>query len=569
MSDKITWITPPNKRNIEAITSYIENYKYLNNKQYGYDVSNIGEVLLELNDVNEFLNFIKYYGKQNNVQNINLSNCGFAQLSIESIASVFNNFIELSNNHLTEVNVTNVNIIDELNLSNNAITDIEFENCMITTIVLSENKIKKINFELCTVSWLFLDSNGLTNDAIDLHDLPDKISKLDLSKNNLDLNRLHKLCIIEVDLSGNVHPNNKNIAICNCSINTLNISNCGIIDFKFFNCAISELYLSNNLICSFPKLDILPNELRILDLSFCCLQNTITINNLTLNMLNLSHNKILFLTINNSKFYYLIASNNLSSYVAFNNNVETKFLDLSFNRLRNIWTLPKKVTKLILSNNIFECFPVNGSMSSITHLDLSSNNLRKIIWNKNSNITNLNVDGNTSLKVCEIQFNREKELHHLSAISTNDKSIEELRILLKASDSVWLKKGDINKNKLFGLEFDIEDETDPLSLLSIEKPQQKHQLNDVKWDDEFDFADDEPVKSSRALAVMNNDDYNYKNYNNYNNNEYDDEYKLYNNNITNSYPNITNSFFQPAPVAPPPKKYAIPKPVTVLWKYVR
>lgn len=568
MSDKITWITPPNKRNVEAITSYIENYKYLGNKQYGYDFSNISEALLELNDVNEFLNFIKYYGKQNNIRNINLSNCGFAKLSIESIASVFNNFIELSDNHLTEVSITNVNIIDELNLSNNAITDIEFENCAITTIVLSENKIKNINFELCTVSWLFLDSNGLTNDAINLHDLPDKISKLDLSKNNLDLNRLHKLCIIEVDLSGNVHPNNKNIAICNCSINTLNISNCGIVDFKFFNCAISELYLSNNSICSFPKLDILPNELRILDLSFCCLQNTITINNLTLNMLNLSHNKILYLTINNSKFYYLIASNNLSSYVAFNNNVETKFLDLSFNRLRNIWTLPKKITKLILSNNIFECFPVNDSMSSITHLDLSSNNLRKIIWNKNSNITNLNVDGNTSLKVCEIQFNREKELHHLSAISTNDTK-DELQIIFKASDSVWLKKGDINKNKLFGLEFDIEDETDPLSLLSIEKPQQKHQLNDVKWDDEFDFMNDEPVKSSRALAVMNNDNYNYKNYNNYNNDEYDDEYKLYNNNFTNSYPNITNSFFQPAPVAPPPKKYAIPKPVTVLWKYVR
>jgi hypothetical protein len=189
----------------------------------------------------------------NNIENIIIEN---NMIEIEEIN--FNkhkwNKIVLKNSNIKNINKKNeINEINDLtcnilDLSENELSSIIFNNCKINELYLSESNIEKICFNNCEILKLDLSNNRL-EEIIDKN-FPDNLIKLDLS-NNL-INKVGRLSdtIIKLNLSNNllekieILPKNlEKLELNNNRLTTFN-NNLLSSDIKYFD--ITDNCIKNN-----------------------------------------------------------------------------------------------------------------------------------------------------------------------------------------------------------------------------------------------------------------------------------------------------------------------------------
>jgi len=207
----------PNYENNQLKMYLNDNMDKLNNPESNnYDIQNIKDTpdadkILEItnvkiNNLHEIKDFINstietiilnfniivicdLFELPNNIVNILIEN---NLTEIEEIKFNTNhawNKIILKNSNIKNISDINNLICNELDLSDNDITNITFNYCKITNLILVENNIQNIYFNNCEIENIDLSSNRI-NDINNL-EFPDNLIELNLSNNIIS--RVYKL----------------------------------------------------------------------------------------------------------------------------------------------------------------------------------------------------------------------------------------------------------------------------------------------------------------------------------------------------------------------------------------
>ena len=337
--------------------------------------------------------------------------------------------------------------ITELYLTDNLITNIDLSNNKkIQELCIDDNKLTNIIFDNnINLTWLTAYNNQLEN--IDFINIPN-LEILYVGKNlfkNLDLSagiNLKKVYAYENNQLTNITSNNNayllELDVHKAALTNLNLIGApNIVELCIDENQLTSLDLSNNL--SLEILSASENQITSLDLS----------NNKMLNSINIENNKLITLVLgNNEKLEYLIAHNNQLSELNVSNNINLKKINVSTNKIKvidvsnnilltDLLVSKNYLTNLNLNNNIAltTLYANNnklenlilGEIENLMYLYLSENQLIELDVSKNkklvelsvdeNQLTKLNINGATALERLSVGFNQLNSLD----VRTNSK----------------------------------------------------------------------------------------------------------------------------------------------------
>ena len=271
----------------------------------------------------------------------------------------YSNFITYENG-IKYISKTIFNNVLTLDLSNKGLTDLSgielFRN--IHTLDISNNNIKDLS-KLESLDKL-RSLNVSNNPGISGIEKLERLTKLEARNCRITDVSVLSNCkyLLYLDLSYNTGVSNFE-KIKDISMRTLKLENCGISDVKdIIKCNVIELDLSNNPLSNLEQLS--GEELKA--------------GKLKLRNCNINDAKV----INLKNVYELDLSNNV--YIT---NVNELKLD--------------KITSLIISNCNLSEVPDITKFKKLKYLDLSNNNIKDVSALNNTDITELDLSGNTSV----------------------------------------------------------------------------------------------------------------------------------------------------------------------------
>jgi hypothetical protein len=222
------------------------------------EISNVK--INNLNEIKEFINFsietiilnfnniviCDLFELPENIVNIHIEN---NLVEIEVIKFNTNrrwNEIILKNSNIKNITEINNLICNKLDLSDNELTSIKFNNCKIIDLKLSESDIDNVYFNDCEIQYIDLSHNRLE----EIKDFPNNLISLDLS-NNL-IKKVDKLSdtIKKLNLSDNLLeeidyiPNN--IKILELNNNRLKTFNVNLLSSNIKHFDITNNFIKNN-----------------------------------------------------------------------------------------------------------------------------------------------------------------------------------------------------------------------------------------------------------------------------------------------------------------------------------
>jgi len=331
----------------------------------------------------------------------------------------------LNNNKIKNINLSEYEKLTYLQIENNELSDIIFnDNVIYNDIEISNNKLKKLHINKCEK--LIAEYNNIQDFNIN----PINLIFLNLQNNNLQ----------DINLQNMINLQKLNIGYNNLS--SINLNDCVKLDTLYiFNNKITDLNLNNNI-----KLKILyANDNKLTDIN---LNNNILINTLNLNnneLITLDISKLIELNIlyvNNNKLEQLNLNNTLIELYCNSNNLNELYIpdtlnlcNLQYNKFTEFKNL-KNLKFLNLNNNEITNFIVENN-SNLTNLLLNDNNLNNI------NLKNLNI-----LNICYLKNNNITIFptinNSLKYLNLNDNYINEI---IDISNS-YLQVLKINNNNL-------------------------------------------------------------------------------------------------------------------------
>lgn len=270
--------------------------------------------------------------------------------------------LDLSNNYLSNINVLNNTLLTKLNLENNELYSID----LILNDSLEELKLSKNNLLNLDLSANMNLKTLLVNDnslIMIMINTIDTLTTLDVSNNNLE----------SIDLSGNT--NLETLKISNNNLNSLNVSN------------LSKLV----------SVDAKLNKLTSFKANGCSSLKTIDI----------SKDEDEYSQINNLSLTGLTA---LERFDASNANIN----NITLSGLSNLETI-------VMDHNNLTTFITTG-LSKIKNLDLSDNELTSINLSGAGTLETLNLDNNSILNI------NSSSMPHIKGLSISNNNISSLNL---------------------------------------------------------------------------------------------------------------------------------------------
>ena len=367
----------------------IDNYNRENDTTLGYDVSLTDEQLGSITNLwcySRSITNTDGLEKLINLTELDLFNNQLTSIDLSQNINLTR--LRLEKNALTNIDLSKNTELTNINLSSNQLTNIDLsKNTELTNINLCENQLTNIDLSNNTrLSELYLNSNQLEN--IDLSQntklqhleiTSNKLTNIDLSENQLTTLYLDENQLTNIDLSKNTELTDLNLR--NNQLTSIDLSeNTKLERLDLYSNQLTSLDLSKN--ANLQELSSSLNQLTSIDLSKSTelMRLFLTSNQLTsidlskntkLQLLNLSKNPLTSIDLsNNTELYYLVLSkNNLTS------------LDLSQNtKLTNLFLNDNRLASLDLSKN-----------TELTELDLRNNQLTSLDLSNNINLEELSI----------------------------------------------------------------------------------------------------------------------------------------------------------------------------------
>ena len=353
--------------------------------------------------------------------------------------------LNLSNNRITEIDLSNNESLIELSLRNNDLEEIDLSqntnlqnldlyssiylgqvnlsnNTALTELNLSSNRLGEIDLSANTaLTSLYLEHNDL--------------EEIDLSQNiNLQVLSLNTNYLTTVDLSN--HTNLKRLKIVSNNLNSINLLNDTALTYLDLSVNdLTEIDLSTN--TALQDLYLTHNDLTGINLS----------NNLDLYSVYLSSNEISWINVtNNVNLRYLWVDYNNLTEIDVSSNTDLRDLHLTKNQLTEIDVSSNTgLNTLVLDYNKLTGIDLNNN-TSLGTLSLSNNQLSEIDVSKNVSLSSLYLSNN---QLSEIDVSKNVSLRYLSLsnnqLSEIDISKNESLLSLYLSENE-LTEIDVSKN---------------------------------------------------------------------------------------------------------------------------
>jgi len=320
------------------------------------------------------------------VKDLNIADINFAQCVEEKIND--NGYLAIE--QITTLDCSNLNITDatgieqltalvNLNLSNNQLTEIDLSsNINITQLNLDDNQLTSIDFtNNSSLQVVTLLNNAFTQEALDYLAGIDWIEELTLDTTPIDTGEINTI-FPDVNLAscvkGYVDTNN---------INDLN----AIEELVCHRQGITDA-TGIEVLTQLKTLDFYGNELTSIDVSQNTLLTSLTLASNKLTDIDVSHNTAL--TFLELKFNKEISSLDVS------NNTQLLTLSLTLNKL----------TTIDVSNNTL-LVNLNVAYNQLTSIDVTNNtDLQILELSYDNQITSIDVTNNTELKVLTLHNNQ-------------------------------------------------------------------------------------------------------------------------------------------------------------------
>ena len=179
-----------------------------------------------------------------------LAGKGLDNSALEDLNYFNLNYLDLSNNNITDISKLNLNNLYSLNLSDNNISNLgNLKSDKLTQLNLSNNPIKDLSGLNGLSELEYLDLNSMPN--VDTSTIPKQVNSISLSESNIttfpEFDNLDELILSD----------NKNIdlSVLPKTINYLNLDNCGINDLSKLSVVdVRSLSLVDNNITDISKL---------------------------------------------------------------------------------------------------------------------------------------------------------------------------------------------------------------------------------------------------------------------------------------------------------------------------
>ena len=339
---------------------------------------------------------------------INSLNCyGYKKLDEEKVISVngLEKLVNITELYLTDNLITNIDLsnnkkIQKLRIDDNKLTNIIFDNNInLTCLTAYNNQLENIDFiNIPNLEILYVGKNLFKN--------------LDLSAGI----NLKKVYADENNQLTNITSNNNayllELDVHKAALTNLNLIGApNIVELCIDENQITSLDLSNNL--SLEILSASENQITSLDLS----------NNKMLNSINIENNKLITLVLgNNEKLEYLIAHNNQLSELNVSNNINLKKINVSKNKIKVIDVSNNiLLTDLLVSENYLANLNLNNNIA-LTTLYANNNKLENLILGEIENLMYLYLSEN---QLIELDVSKNKKLVELSV---NENQLTKLNI---------------------------------------------------------------------------------------------------------------------------------------------
>ena len=364
----------------------VDSYNHKNRTSLPYTTNLTDEQLQEIEEVS-------CSGYQKTQSELIVSTTG-----LEKLTSLKK--LNLSNNRITEIDLSNNESLIELSLRNNDLEEIDLSqntnlqnldlyssiylgqvnlsnNTALTELNLSSNRLGEIDLSANTaLTSLYLEHNDL--------------EEIDLSQNiNLQVLSLNTNYLTTVDLSN--HTNLKRLKIVNNDLNSINLLNDTALTY----------------------LDLSVNDLTEIDLS----------TNTALQDLYLTHNDLTGINLsNNLDLYSVYLSSNEISWINVTNNVNLRYLWVDYNNL----------TEIDVSSNT-DLRDLHLTKNQLTEIDVSSNTgLNTLVLDYNK-LTGIDLNNNTSLGTLSLSNNQLSEIDvsknvSLSSLYLSNNQLSEIDI---------------------------------------------------------------------------------------------------------------------------------------------
>lgn len=328
-------------------------------------------------------------------------------LSDESISDMtgiaaFNNLetLDLYNNNISSIDLSQLTALDFVDLSKNELSQLDVSNnVLLEQLWLDHNNLESLDVtQLDLLEELFLDDNGISQLDVS-NNLA--LKRLELENNNLEnidlsaLTDLRRLYINNNNLSQVDFSNNSDLLYLQCNSNNLNnldVSNSENLSYLAFNDnSVASIDLAQN--PELMSLDASLNELNQIDLSHNPDLDNLNLQGNSIEAVDLSANTALrTLYVGNDELSTIDLSNNLDLEVLGFETESMNSIDFSENINLKLLTISgESINSIDLSNNT-QLFFISINSSSLTDLDLSNNvNLYSVELLDLPNITTLNL----------------------------------------------------------------------------------------------------------------------------------------------------------------------------------
>jgi len=380
-----------------------------------------------------------------------------------------------------------------LNLSDNLLTEIDLSNSIkIESFNAEKNNLSSLNFgEITSLKYLYLENNVLTE--IDLSNFEDLIHFRADNNNlqNLNLSNNTNLTYLSIDnnkLSDLNIENLSNLQTLYAGYNLINQ-----IDFENNN-SLKDVRIDNNNIENL-ELQNKPN-LSYLDADNNKLKNVKIINNSALSSISLNNNKITNLIVeNNDSLSKLYVNQNNLQYLDLSNNTNLKIIQAYLNDLTNINVDNlEKLETLIVWNNNLQSINLEDNVN-LASLLISYNELDSVNLVNNIKLTDINLNGNSFNTI--ILSDKNYQLALTSIIDSKD-YVTKLDIgnnkIIQPSEEIKLY---INNKIVIPSNYYVEDFINKLQLQN---------LNASVYDGENNVITNDIIKNGYYLKIYNGEE---------------------------------------------------------------
>ncbi len=314
-------------------------------------------------------------------------------------------YLSVSNNQLTELDVTKNTQLKVLSISNNNLTALDVShNTDLQLLDVDNNNLNTLDVSKNPdLDYLTVRNNNLSTLDVTKNTL---LTYLFISDNNLStLDVTKNTALISLNISNN-NLNTLDVSK-NTALSALNVSNNNLNTLDVTkNIALETLYVSNN---NLNTLDIsqntallrllaLNNNINVLDVSYNTKLTQLWADNNYLTALNVAQN---------TDLTDLQVSNNNLNTLDVTKNTQLTLLSVSDNQLTDLdVTKNTKLNTLVVDNNNLNILDVSKNTAltylyvynnQLTELDVSQNIYLNYLYADNNQLTELNVSRNTAL----------------------------------------------------------------------------------------------------------------------------------------------------------------------------